>query len=147
MPADATPSALDALLVRVGRAADLIDDTRYGKAPLDSVEAHGTLANAAPRLAAIVRVLREAATFYGQGEREWRGWQETLPGTTRVSGGYVGHYPILSDSGDKARTALARAEAIASGRDPATTPNPTTPTIPADAPASDAGSTAQHKEP
>ncbi len=137
MPADApAQSALDALLAEVDEDAWIGDRS-----------SERNLAELAPRLAAIVRVLREAVTFYGQGEREWRGWQETLPGTTRVSGGYVGHYPILSDSGDKARTALARAEAIASGRDPATTPNPTTHTIPADAPASDAGSTTQHKEP
>lgn len=123
MPADApAQSALDALLAEVEVASKWM-----------TYATRDYLARtAAPRLAAIVRVLVGAAKVS-------RAMNEVLGAEMRAS--------RLSQVAALLDTALARAEAIASGRDPATTTNPTTPTIPADAPASDAGSTTQHKEP
>ena len=143
MPADATPSAIDALLAEVEVASKwMTHATRDYLAR-----------TAAPRLAALLAEVEVASKWMTHATRDYlaRTAAPRLAAIVRVLRGgldrYAGIAPgcLASVGGDAARTALARAEAIASGRDPATTPNPTTHTIPADAPASDAGT--QHKEP
>ncbi len=92
MPADRpAPSALDALLSGVDAAA--------GTGHVEYIDA---LADAAPRLAAIVRVLVEAVSANLDSSN-------VVP--SKVSGWRMVSAEVLS----MARTALARAEAIAKG--------------------------------
>lgn len=57
-PPDPAPSPLEALLKEVDRAVGVDTSTLYGVGVMDRLKARAELSTAAPRLAAIVRVLR-----------------------------------------------------------------------------------------
>ena len=101
MPADTpAPSALDALLREVDDVSTL--DVRWA----------ARLVGAAPRLAAIVRVLMEALEFYESGSRNaFRCNNEPLD----PAKGTGPCCERVIDAGGIAQDALARAEAIAKG--------------------------------
>lgn len=118
MPAD-TPapspsqesSALDALLREVDRARN--DPRSYREETMDPwLHAKFVQADAAPRLAAIVRVLTEALEFYESGSRNaFRCNNEPLD----PAKGTGPCCERVIDAGGIAQDALARAEAIAKG--------------------------------
>ena len=86
MSADATPSPLEALLKEVDRAAT--DPRSFREDAFDwSAAAQSVRSDAAPRLAAIVRVLREAVQITQTTNAGWRMAQAALRRAYEIAGG------------------------------------------------------------
>jgi hypothetical protein len=116
MPADApAPSALDALLAEVDDQLSIERSSAYGISYAERLSARYRLGCVdAPRLAAIVRVLREACAFYEMGRRNaFRCANESLD----PEKGTGPCCERVIDAGGIAQAALARAEAIARGEE------------------------------
>lgn len=110
-PDPATPSPLEALLKEVDRA--VTDPRSFREDAFDwSAAAQSVRSDAAPRLAAIVRVLREAMTFYASGDRNAFRCESERMDPAKGTGPCCER---VIDAGGIAADALRRADEIAGG--------------------------------